>query len=998
MTRRPEDTTTATAEERVAAQSTPVSDDGTGLKPTVGSSVPDGFGKETNSTPLRKPITIGTWNVRGMSDGKLQIVEREMIANDVKILGVSELWWLGQGRFTSDDGNMVVYSGRDSGRRRKGVAFIVEKTTAKSVIGYNPINERVMTLRLQGNPVNISVMQVYAPTSEAPESEIVEFYEMVQGVLDNIPKQDLLVVLGDWNAIIGKSFEASDVVGKHGLGTRNERGDRLYEFCMANKLVVGNTLFQHHPRRLWTWSSPGDRTRNQIDFIIVQKRWRSTLQNVRTRPSAECGSDHQLLVAKLKVRLKAKRGNVLPTRYDVDNIPVQYTVEVKNKFEQLMKVNEEEETPSELWEDMREAVKDTAKKYIPKKKKRKQPWISQQTLDLADKRKEAKVAGDQDERRRLSKEVSKSVKEDKRIFIEGKCQMMESCKGDSKIAFGIAKELTKKWAPRIDVVNDANGTTLTESEAIKKRWVEYSTKLFEAQDQQVYFQDESIEQEPLPLRAEVEQAMGDIKKSKSPGIDEIPAELLQATGEEGIDIMWRLCCLIWKTGEWPKDWCRAVFVPLPKKGNLKECSNHRTISLICHASKVLLKIIIRRLKLKLEQEICDEQAGFREGRGTRDQIVNIRNVIEKCKGHKIPLYMCFIDYSKAFDCVSHSQMWKTMIKMGFPGHIVNLISQLYEDQESAVRTSNGDTEWFKIGRGLRQGCILSPSLFNIYSEDIMRDALDGFIGGIKFGGKCITNLRYADDTTLICGSREELLELLKRIKEASEERGLLLNAKKTKIMVLDRNSTGEEFFIDGQQIEEVKQFDYLGSMINNNGDSTTEIKRRLAMARTTTQSMSKIWKSRGLSTDLKVRLLRATVFSIATYGCESWAMTKNNRKRIDAFEVWCYRRLLRVSWTDKRTNNWVLGKIGTDLTIRKSILERKLSYFGHIVRRNGGIEKQILQGAVEGRRGRGRPATSWTDDVKTVCSHGVYGATKLASDRRRWSALVKATAAQLSAI
>ena len=399
---------------------------------------------------------------------------------------------------------------------------------------------------------------------------------------------------------------------------------------------------------------------------------------------------------------------------------------------------------------------------------------------------------------------------------------MERCKGDSKAAFGIAKELTKKWVPRMDVINDANGITLTESDDIKKRWVEYSTKLFEAQDQQVYTRSEIMEEELPPLRSEVEQAMDQMKNAKSPGIDEIPAELWKATGKEGVDIMWRLCCRIWKEQEWPKDWCRAVFVPLPKKGNLKECSNHRTISLICHASKVLLKIIIRRLKLKLDQEISEEQAGFREGRGTRDQIVNIRNIIEKCKDHRLPLYMCFIDYSKAFDCVSHPQLWKTMRRMGFPGHIIDLISQLYEEQESAVRTSNGDTEWFKIGRGLRQGCILSPNLFNIYSEDIMREALDGFTGGVKFGGSSITNLRYADDTTLICSSREELLALLKCIKEASEEKGLLLNAKKTKVMVIDRNGTGEDFLIDGQKIEEVEQFEFLGSMIDNKSDSTSK--------------------------------------------------------------------------------------------------------------------------------------------------------------------------------
>ena len=126
-------------------------------------------------------------------------------------------------------------------------------------------------------------------------------------------------------------------------------------------------------------------------------------------------------------------------------------------------------------------------------------------------------------------------------------------------------------------------------------------------------------------------------------------------------------------------------------------------------------------------------------------------------------------------------------------------------------------------------------------------------------------------------------------------------------------------------------------------------------------SIQNIWKSRGISISLKVRLLNAVAFSIVSYGCESWAMTKNDRKRVDAFEMWCYRRLLQTTWKDKRTNTWILEKIGTDLHLRSGIMMRKYRYFGHIVRRDGGIEKQILQGAVEGKRGKGRPSTSWTD-------------------------------------
>jgi len=539
---------------------------------------------------------------------------------------------------------------------------------------------------------------------------------------------------------------------------------------------------------------------------------------------------------------------------------------------------------------------------------------------------------------------------------------------------------------------------LTETEEISKRWVEYSTKLYEAKDHRSTYTHGRTEDEPPPLLSEVEDALHQLRNGKSPGVDGIPAEMWKASGSEGLDLLWRLCIQIWNNEEWPKDWCRAVFIPLPKKGNLKECSNYRTISLISHASKVLLRIIINRMKCKLNQEISITQAGFREGRGTRDQIVNIRNVIEKCRAHQLPLYMCFIDYSKAFDCVSHNEMWETMLRMGFPKHLIDLTCKLYQDQESTVRTANGVTEWFSIGRGLRQGCILSPSFFNVYSEEIMREALEGFEGGVKFGGSKINNLRYADDTTLICSSRKELMDILCRVKRASERKGLLLNTKKTKIMVVDKDDTDSDYLLDDQKIEVVQQFEYLGSLINTKGDSTAEIKRRLAIARKTMMNMSDIWKSKGLSKDLKLRFLRATIFSIAAYGSESWAMTKNDRKRVDAFELWCYRRLLKVSWKDKRTNNWVLNEIGTQPMLRSSIDSRKLSYFGHVCRKDGSLEKLIMQGMVEGSRRRGRPATAWADDVKRNAGMNMAAVTRLASNRTNWRALVKATAVPQGAI
>ena len=283
--------------------------------------------------------------------------------------------------------------------------------------------------------------------------------------------------------------------------------------------------------------------------------------------------------------------------------------------------------------------------------------------------------------------------------------------------------------------------------------------------------------EPDILQSEIREAMNHLRTGKAPGIDNIPAELLKESGDEGVKVMHKLCNKIWRQRTWPQDWKRAVFLPLPKKGDTRECANNRTISLIPHASKILLHIIAERIRNHLEEELPPAQAGFRKGRGTRNQIGNIRNLMEKCREFQHPVFLCFIDYSKAFDCIQHKRLWKIMNEMGFPTHIIQLIQALNQDQEAKVRSENGDTEWFTIGQGVRQGCILSPYLFNIYAEYIMRQALDEVEGQVSVCGHTITNLRYAADTTLIARTSAELLDLIERVKTSSEQFGLYLNVK-----------------------------------------------------------------------------------------------------------------------------------------------------------------------------------------------------------------------------
>ena len=188
----------------------------------------------------------------------------------------------------------------------------------------------------------------------------------------------------------------------------------------------------------------------------------------------------------------------------------------------------------------------------------------------------------------------------------------------------------------------------------------------------------------------------------------------------------------------------------------------------------------------MNREFPHVQAGFRKGRGTRDQIANICWTIEKAREFQKYIYFCFIDYPEAFDCVDHNKLWKILQEMGTPDHLTCLLRNLYAGQDTAVRTRHGTTEWFQIRKGIHQGCTLSPCLFNLYADYIMQNArLDEVQAGLKIAGRNINNLRYADDITLMAESKEELKSLLMKVKEENEKAGLKLKIQKTKIMASD---------------------------------------------------------------------------------------------------------------------------------------------------------------------------------------------------------------------
>ena len=231
--------------------------------------------------------------------------------------------------------------------------------------------------------------------------------------------------------------------------------------------------------------------------------------------------------------------------------------------------------------------------------------------------------------------------------------------------------------------------------------------------------------------------------------------------------------------------------------------------------------------------------------------------------------------------------------------------------------------------------------------------------GIKIAGRNINNLRYADDTTLMAESEKELKSLLMKVKEESEKVGLKLNIQKTKIMA---SSSISSWQIDGETMGTVTDY-FLSSKITADGYGSHEIKRPLLLGRKVMTNLDSVLKSRDITLPTKVRLVKAIVIRVVVYGCESWTVKKAECQRVDAFELWCWRRLLRVPWTARRSNQSILKEISPGCSLEGLLLKLKLQYFGHLMERVDSLEKTLMLGGIGGRRRRGRQRMRWLDGI-----------------------------------
>ena len=939
-------------------------------------------------------LKVATWNVRTMHQpGKLENVAREMTRLKVDIMGVCEVRWTGAGTVDLDDGGCMIYSGGTA--HAHGVGVMLTETAARSLAGYYAVSERVLLVRLKGKPFDTCIIQVYAPTCDYAEDIVEEFYSDVMKAKEQCKPHEVTLVMGDLNAKLGNE-RVEDIVGPFGLGERNERGDRWAEWCIENEQVVLNTWFRQPPRRLYTWMSPGDRVRNQIDYITINKRFRNAVNSTRTFPGADCNSDHVPIVIEMAVKLKKPRKRKLKPKVNIkllksdSNIKDLYNVAVRNKFEALE--NEaEESTMQSVYDNLSAAIEEASAEILPKVTRTpNRPWMTEAILRLMDDRRRCKGTDDQ-RYRELNRTIHQDCRIAKERWMDEKCTEVEDLsKRDQQLMYSKVNDIIKKKKSNKNVaIKKADGTIAMDIEDVKTRWNEYVSELYHDVRPEENDIEIANDEGPEIMRSEVEAAIKEMKAGKAVGGDGVAAEALQALGDFAIDQLTSLFQQIYQSGNIIDEMCDSVFVALPKVEGTLECSKHRTLSIMSQITKILLRIILKRIRTKLRTQISDQQFGFVPGKGTSNALFALRVLTENVLEVQKDIFVCFVDYEKAFDKVKHANLFNMLNEAGIDGKDMRLMRNLYWKQKATVRVGDEESPSLEIRRGVRQGCVLSPELFNLYSEVIMRDLLE--MDGIKAGGRNINNIRYADDTVLITDSEEKLQDLVPALVRASGEHGLKLNVSKTKVMVISKadNDISANVEVGGVVLEQVQRYKYLGSVVTKDGRSVEEIKTRIAIAKNAFNKVKHIVTNRSISISLRRRFIKSYVWSTMLYGCEAWTINKDMEKRIEAAEMWFFRRMLKISWTDRVSNDVVLHRAGTKREIMKFIRQRQLRFLGHVMRSQQ-LENVCMTGRIEGQRGRGRPRVKLVDSLAKVVGGGVTPAQllRMTETRSDWRSMV----------
>ena len=974
----------------------------------------------------KSPIKFASWNVRSMyRTGAATIVEKELSRYGVEIAALQEVRWPGIDKYELEKG-VILYSGRSDGRHEEGVGFYINKRVYSAVEEFDGINSRIARLRIKAKWFNVTLIAVHAPTEVSDEERKDQWYGELQDVLNRVPGHDMLIILGDMNAQVGKELAAfRGAIGNHSLHNEsNDNGIRMITMAAEYDLVIGGSLFPHKEKHKGTWLSPDGRTTNQIDHVMVRRKYRRSLLDVRAYKGADCDSDHFLLICKIRMKLATKRAQTV--KREIVNVEklhneeerMQYQIEVQNRFSIL-----EEQDGESNWNEMVEVVRGAARDTLGvAERKRSKRWFDETCADAADKRRKTRTEwmADKDSVEkwntyRVARNRACTVnRRKKREAVDRELLDIEKSRreGRMRAEFQGINGIRKGYQPRQGLIRDRNGEFLTNRGKIGNRWKEHFEELLnrpepldplsseaeQAEDEGLEEQIE-LEYEETPTAGEIMEVIKNLKNGKAAGIDEVTAELIKYGGVRLHEKVIAMVKGIWDVEMMPEVWNEGIMVTLHKKGDRTICDNYRGICLLSIGYKIFAKILYKRLNTHCERVLGDYQAGFRKSRSTVDQIFILRQILEKYWEFNKDNWHVFVDFKQAYDSVHRESLWKILRYFNIPDKLIRLVKMCYSNTKCRVRIGGELTDAFDVRGGLKQGCALSTLLFNLTLEWVMRQTPAGT--GVRLGDVTEDRLAYADDVDFFGENWDELKGTVQTFQNAARRIGLEINQSKTKILKVSRNDRIMGNIRCGDMVlEAVESFKYLGSTVTSENRVEEEVKIRIASGARCSWALAKTLKSSILSRKTKTQIYTTIIRPIVTYGTETLRLTKELERRLEVFENGVLRQIYGPvfdpemgAW--RRRHNEELRNLTGLPPITNIIRSQRLRWAGHLARMpEDRVAKGVLRGRPEGTRPLGRPRMRWLDnverDVGQLGLEEVEDWWEVAQDRMGWQHLVKA--------
>ena len=985
--------------------------------------------RRQNGRKVRK-LTVGCLNVRGCgADEKKCMIADMFKERKMDVLALSETKVKGKGEREWESERLVVSGVSERCRAREGVAVMIKRSLWGSVVEYKCVSSRLLWVRMKVAGERIVIVGVYGPGMERSENEREVFWESLNECLSTFDDNERIVVLGDLNAKVGDRG-VDGVIGKYGVPGVNENGERLVEVCIERRLSVGNTWFQKRMIQKYTRERENGQERSLIDYVLVDERSKRFLEDVNVYRGAAGGmSDHYLVEAIVRMKGVVKREREEVNGKRVVRVCELEKAEVREAFVVLI-VNEWERirntrvlSVEEEWETFKSIVMACAARVCGYKsigrKKQGSAWWDEEVKELVREKRRLFELYVTDRSERSREEYREKKQEVKRVTRQKKNESDERdgmnlsrrFRENKKLFWSDVNRKRKQRDQMSMKVRDSDGNMINEESRVKERWTEYFEWLLNVDDgRRAELTESGLEgiheyaNEEFEVSVDdVRKAVNKLKKGKSPGVDGITSEMLKCGGECLLEWLRRVCNVCLLNEKVPNDWMRAIIVPIYKgKGDRSDCRNYRGISLLSIPGKVYGRILIEKVRSMTEGLIGEEQCGFRSGRGCVDQVFVLKQMSEKCVDKNKSLYVAYMDLEKAYDRIDREAMWRVLGMYGINGQLMKAVQSLYEKSEACVRVCREEGDWFEVGVGLRQGCVMSPWLFNLFMDAVMKEVREkaGDVGVMLRDVRQnvewkVEWLMFADDTVLVGDSEEKLERLVQEFGRVCQRRKLAVNVTKSKVMKVGKNGEENEMNVslNNRRMEEVETYRYLGVDVSNDGGVGDEVNHRIGEAKKAWGALKDLWKKRYVSREAKVGMYEGIVEPSLLYGCEVWSLKVRDRKRIEAVEMECLRNICGVRRVDRVSNVEVRRRCGKNVSVGQRMDQGVLRWFGHVERMGDDrMAKRVYESDVRGVRRRGRPRKCWMDGVKEVLARkglNIQEARVSVQDRNEWRSVCR---------